>query len=243
MTNEAAKPAQTDAMTIKNIVLVHGAFTDGSCWAKIIPPLQQKGYNVVAVQNPMTSLADEVSATKRMIALQNGPVLLVGHSWGGVVITEAGDEPQVAGLVYLTAYAPEVGQSANDASAPFGWTEGQKQIRVDSEKFAYVTPEGMLENIAEGLPMAERKLALAVQGQSYGPMFDEKVTVAAWNNKPTWALISTKDRMLQPAMEEAMAKRMNAKTTVVATCHMVILEAPEEVVNVLDEAARQALTL
>jgi pimeloyl-ACP methyl ester carboxylesterase len=243
MTSEAAKPAQTGAMTIKNIVLVHGAFTDGSCWAKIIPPLQQKGYNVVAVQNPMTSLAGEVSATKRMIALQDGPVLLVGHSWGGVVITEAGDEPQVAGLVYLTAYAPEIGQSANDSSAPFGWTEGQKQIRVDSEKFAYVTPEGMLENIAEGLPMAERKLALAVQGQTYGPMFDEKVTVAAWNSKPTWAVVSTKDRMLPPAMEEAMAKRMNAKTTVVATCHMVILETPEEVVNVLDEAARQALTL
>jgi pimeloyl-ACP methyl ester carboxylesterase len=243
MINQSAEPAQTGAMTIKNIVLVHGAFTDGSCWAKIIPPLQQKGYNVVAVQNPMTSLADEVSATKRMIALQKGPVLLVGHSWGGVVITEAGDEPQVAGLVYLTAYALEIGQSANDASAPFGWSEGQKQIRVDSEKFAYVTPEGMLENIAEGLPMAERKLALAVQGQSYGPMFDEKVTVAAWNNKTTWALISTRDRMLQPAMEDAMAKRMNAKTTVVQTCHMVILEAPEEVVKILDEAAQQALTL
>ena len=151
---------------VKNIVLVHGAFTDGSCWAKIIPPLQEKGYNVVAVQNPMTSLADEVAATKRMIALQEGPVILAGHSWGGVVITEAGDGPQVAGLVYITAYAPEVGESANDAGAPYGWTDGQKQIRVDSEKFAYVTPEGMLQNIAEGLPMEERKLALAVQGQS-----------------------------------------------------------------------------
>ena len=229
--------------TVKNIVLVHGAFTDGSCWAKIIPLLQEKGYNVVAVQNPMTSLADEVSATQRIITLQDGPVILAGHSWGGVVITEAGDDPKVAGLVYLTAYAPEAGESANDAGAPFGWTDGQKQIRVDSEKFAYVTPEGMLENIAEGVPMAERTLALAVQGQSYGPMFDEKVTVAAWKDKPTWAVISTKDRMLQPSMEEAMAKRMKARTTVVETCHMVILEEPESVVRVLDEAAQQALTV
>jgi pimeloyl-ACP methyl ester carboxylesterase len=231
----------SNAKTIKNIVLVHGAFTDGSCWAKIIPLLQAKGYNAVAVQNPLTSMADEVSATKRMIALQDGPVILVGHSWGGVVITQAGDHPKVAGLVYVTGYAPEVGQSANDAGAPYGWSEGQKQIRVDAEKFAYVTPEGMLDNIAEGLPMEERTLALAVQGQSYGPMFDEKVTVTAWKDRPTWALISTKDRMLQPAMELAMAKRMNAKTTTVESCHMVILESPEVVAKIIDEAATQAL--
>lgn len=230
-----------ETVAVTNIVLVHGAFTDGSCWAKVIPPLQHRGYNVVAVQNPMTSLADDVAAAKRIIALQDGPVILVGHSWGGVVITQAGDEPKVVGLVYLTAYAPEIGESANDAGAPFGWTEGQKQIRVDSEKFAYVTPEGMLENIAEGLPMEERTLALAVQGQGYGPMFDEKVTVTSWKDKPTWAVISTKDRMLQPSMQEMMAKRMKAKTTVVSTCHMVILEAPEVVVAVLDQAAQQAL--
>jgi pimeloyl-ACP methyl ester carboxylesterase len=179
---------------VKNIVLVHGAFADGSSWSKVIPLLQEMGYHAVAVQNPMTSLADEVAFTKRIIALQDGPVVWVGHSWGGAVITQAGDDPKVLGLVYVTAYAPDVGQSANDASAPFGWTEGQKQIRVNGGGFATVTSEGMLEDIAEGLPVAERKLALAVQGQSYGPMFDEKLTVAAWKTKPTWAVISTKDR-------------------------------------------------
>jgi pimeloyl-ACP methyl ester carboxylesterase len=127
------------ASVVKNIVLVHGAFADGSSWSKVIPLLQEMGYHVVAVQNPMTSLADEVAFTKRIIALQDGPVILVGHSWGGAVITQAGDDPQVAALVYVAAYAPEVGQSANDASAPFGWTEGQKQIRVDSNKFATIT--------------------------------------------------------------------------------------------------------
>jgi pimeloyl-ACP methyl ester carboxylesterase len=227
---------------VKNIVLVHGAFADGSSWSKVIPILQQLGYNAVAVQNPLISLADEVAFTKRIIALQDGPVLLVGHSWGGAVITQAGDGPKVAGLVYVTAYAPEVGQSANDASGPFGSTEGQKQIRVDSEKFATITTEGMLERIAEGLPLAERKLFLAVQGQSYGPMFDEKLTVAAWKTKPTWAVISAKDQMLPPAMEQASAEKMGAVTTTISTCHMSILELPETIAAVIDEAAKLALS-
>ena len=226
---------------VKNIVLVHGAFADGSRWSKVIPILEQMGYNAVAVQNPLLSLADEVAFTKRIIGLQDGPVILVGHSWGGAVITEAGDDSKVAGLVYVTAYAPEAGQSANDASGPFGWTEGQKQIRVDSEKFATVTSEGMLERIAEGLPLADRKLFFAVQGQSYGPMFDEKLTVAAWKTKPTWAVISTKDQMLPPAMELASSKTIGAVTTTISACHMSILEAPDLVADVIDEAAKNAL--
>lgn len=227
---------------VKNIVLVHGAFADGSSWSKVITILQEMGYNAVAVQNPMTSLSDEVSFTKRIIALQDGPVILVGHSWGGAVITQAGDDPKVAGLVYVTAYAPEVGQSANDASSPFGWTEGQKQIRLDSEKFATVTSEGMLERIAEGLPIADRRLAFAVQGQSYGPMFDEKLSVAAWKDKPTWALISNKDQMLPPAMQQSAAEKMGATVTTLSTCHMSILESPDSVARVIDEAAKTALT-
>jgi pimeloyl-ACP methyl ester carboxylesterase len=199
-------------------------------------------YHAVAVQNPLTSLADEVAFTKRIIALQDGPVILVGHSWGGAVITEAGNDPKVAALVYVAAYAPEVGQSANDASAPFGWTEGQKQIRVDREKFATLTSEGMLENVTEGLPMAEREQALAVQGQSYGPMFDEKLTVAAWKTKPSWFVVSANDRMLPPAMEQSAAKKMGAVTTTLPTCHMVMLQQPAAVAGVIDDAARNALT-
>ena len=157
------------------------------------------------------------------------------------MITQAGDDPKGVGLVYVAAYVPEVGQSANDASSPFGWTEGQKQIRLDGLKFATLTSQGMLEDVTEGLPIEERKLAFAVQGQSYAPMFDEKLTVAAWKTKPTWAIVSAKDRMLPPGMEAASAKKMGAVTTTLSTCHMVILEKPSEVAKVIGEAASNAL--
>jgi pimeloyl-ACP methyl ester carboxylesterase len=229
------------ATHVKNIVLVHGAFADGSSWSKVIPLLQKMDYHIVTVQNPMTSLADEAAFTKRIIALQEGPVILVAHSWGGAVITQAGDDPKIAGLVYVTAYAPEVGESSNDAGTPYGWTAGQKQIRVTADKFATLTTEGMLNYVTEGLPMEDRLLALATQGQSYGPMFDEKLTVAAWKTKPNWALISTQDQMLPPAMEAMMAKRMGAVTVSVDSCHMVIQQLPNEVASLIDQAARNAL--
>jgi len=159
----------------------------------------------------------------------------------GAVIAQSGDDPKVVGLVYVVAYVPEVGQSANDASSPFGWTEGQKQIRLDGLKFATLTSQGMLEDVTEGLPIEERKLAFAVQGQSYARMFDEKLTVAAWKTKPTWAIVSAKDRMLPPGMEEASAKKIRAVTTTLSMCHMVILGKPSEVARVIDKAVTNAL--
>jgi pimeloyl-ACP methyl ester carboxylesterase len=188
--------AQAQQQPVKNIVLVHGAFADGTSWGKVIPILEDRGFHVVAVQNPLTSLSDDVNATRRIMALQDGPIILVGHSWGGAVITEAGDDPKVAGLVYVAAYVPDVGESANETSAPFGPTPGQKAIQVDSHKFACMSAEGILNSFADGLPMSERRLVLAVQGQIYGPMFDEKLTRAAWRSKPSWHVISTKDRTL-----------------------------------------------
>jgi pimeloyl-ACP methyl ester carboxylesterase len=225
---------------VKTIILVHGAFADASSWSKLIPILETDGYHVVAVQNPLTSLADDVAATKRIIALQDGPVILVGHSWGGAVITQAGDDPKVRGLVYVAAYAPDVGQSANDASGPFGLTEGQRQIRVDESKFAYMTPEGILDDFAQGLPVPERKIVLAVQGESYGPMFDEKLSVATWKTKPSWVVISAKDRMLQPAMERDEETRLHATATTLPTCHLAMLEEPKKVAVVISDAARKA---
>jgi pimeloyl-ACP methyl ester carboxylesterase len=123
----------------------------------LIPILEARGFHVTAVQNPLTSLADDANATRRIIALQNGPVILVGHSWGGAVITEVGDDPKVAGFVYVAAYAQDIGKSANDTSAPFGLTPGQKSIRVDSQHFASMSEEGILNHFAQGLPMSERR--------------------------------------------------------------------------------------
>jgi pimeloyl-ACP methyl ester carboxylesterase len=223
---------------VKNVVLVHGAFADATSWSRVIPLLEADGYHVSAVQNPLTSFADDVAATRRMVALQEGPVLLVAHSWGGAVITQAGDVPQVVGLVYVSAYAPDAGQSANDASAPYGWTEGQKQIRLDSAKFATETFQGVSQDIAQKLPLADQKLFFATQGQSYGPMFDEKLTVAAWRTKPTWVLISSNDRMLPPEMEKAEVARLKAVASItLPTGHMSIQEEPAKVVALIEAAA------
>jgi pimeloyl-ACP methyl ester carboxylesterase len=234
----AQRPTQ---QKVKNIVLVHGAFADGTSWSKVIPILEARGYHVTAVQNPLTSLTDDVAATKRILALQDGPTILVGHSWGRAVITVAGDDPKVAGLVYVAAYAPDAGASANETSTPFGVTPGQKAITVDAQHFASLSPVGVFESFAQGLPMQDRRLVLAVQGQSYGPMFDEKVTVASWKSKPSWHIISSQDRMLPPAMEEAGAKKTHGKAVVLQTCHVAMLQEPEKVADVIDEAATHAL--
>jgi len=226
---------------VKNIVLVHGAFADGTSWGKLIPILEARGFHVIAVQNPLTSLKDDVDATRRAIALQNGPVILVGHSWGGAVITEAGEDPRVAGLVYVAAYTPDAGTSANETSTPFGITPGQKAIQVDSEHFASLSQEGVFESFAQALPMQERRLVLAVQGQSYGPMFDEKLTHAAWKSRPSWHVISTQDRMLPPPMEEAGAKKSGGKAVPLPTCHVAMLQLPEKVADVITEAANNSL--
>jgi pimeloyl-ACP methyl ester carboxylesterase len=222
---------------VKNIVLVHGAFADGTSWAKVIPLLEARGFHVVAVQNPLTSLSDDAKATRRIIAMQDGPVILVGHSWGGAVISEVGDDPKVAGLVYVAAYVPDVGKSANDTSTPFGATPGQKAIQVDSYHFARMSEEGIINSFADGLPMAERRLVLAVQGQIYGPMFDDKLKHAAWKSKPSWHVIATKDRTLCPAMEEAGAKKAGGVAIAIPTCHVAMLQEPLKVADIITEAA------
>jgi pimeloyl-ACP methyl ester carboxylesterase len=233
--------AQSQQQLVKNIVLVHGAFADGSSWAKVIPILESRGFHVVAVQNPLTSLGDDVNATRRIIAQQDGPVILVGHSWGGAVISEAGEDPKVAGLVYVAAYVPNVGASANETSNPFGPTPGQLAIKVDAQHFASLSEEGVVHSFAEGLPMPERRLVLAVQGQIYGPMFDEKLTHAAWKTKPSWHVIATKDHTLSPAMEEAGAKKAGGKAILVPTCHVAMLQEPQKVADVITEAANNVV--
>jgi pimeloyl-ACP methyl ester carboxylesterase len=223
---------------VKNIVLVHGAFADGSSWSKVIPILEAHGFHAVAVQNPLTSLADDVNATRRIIAMQDGPVILVGHSWGGAVITEAGDDPKVVGLVYVAAYVPDVGMSASDTGKPFGITPAHRAIQVDPQHFVRMSEDGILNSFADGLLMAERRLVLAIEGQTYGPMLDEKLTHAAWKSKPSWHVIAMNDRTLSPAMEEAGAKKANGIAISIPTCHVTMLQEPQQVADVIMQAAK-----
>jgi pimeloyl-ACP methyl ester carboxylesterase len=197
----------------KTVVLVHGAFADGSSWEKVIPLLQAKGLKVVAVQNPLTSLADDVAATKRAIEAQSGPVILVGHSWGGTVITEAGAHDKVAALVYVAAFAPDAGQSSNDLGKDGPPAPGLANIRPDSAGFLSLTLETVARDFAQDLPAAQTAVMAVTQGPISGKNFDERVTNAAWKSKPSWYIVAEKDRMIQPDLQRAMAKKINARTT------------------------------
>ena len=221
----------------KTVVLVHGAFADGSSWEKVIPLLQAKGLKVVAVQNPLTTLADDVAATKRAIDAQGGPVILVGHSWAGTVITEAGAHDKVAALVYVAAFAPDEGQSSNDLGKDGPPPPGSANIRPDSAGFLSLTPEGVARDFAQDLPAAQAAVMAVTQGPIAGKTFDERVTNAAWKTKPSWFIVAEKDRMIQPDLERAMAKKINARTTALPTSHVPMLSRPNDVATVILAAA------
>jgi pimeloyl-ACP methyl ester carboxylesterase len=223
---------------VHNIVLVHGAWADGSSWSKLIPLLQAKGFHVVAVQNPLNSLADDVAATKRAIALQDGPVLLVGHSYGGGVITEAGNDPKVAGLVYVAAFAPDAGEAVGELGKEFPPPPGLAEMRPDAGGYLSLTPKGMDENFAPDLPAAARKLMTATQGPTNGACFGAKITSAAWRTKPSWYVVATNDRMIPPDLERKFAKAMNAKTLSLPSSHVPMLSHPAEVASFVADAAK-----
>jgi len=230
--------AQTSIpISVKNIVLVHGAWADGSSWSKVIPLLEARGFHVVAVQNPLTSLADDVAATNRTIDSQDGPVLLVGHSYGGVVITEAGNNPKVVGLVYVAAFAPDAGESAGSLAKPYGPTPGGAEIRPIADGFLVITPKGILEDFAQDLPLSEKTDLIATQGATQGAVLGATITTAAWRTKPSWFVIASNDHMIAPEQEIATAKRMNAKTLTLPTSHVAMLAMPKEVAAFIADAA------
>lgn len=228
--------AQT-ASGAKTVILVHGALADASSWNRIIPLLQAKGLKVVAVQNPLTSLADDVAATERAIAAESGPVVLVGHSWGGVVITQAGSDPKVTGLVFVAALAPDAGQSANDMLAGQAPAPGSAEFRKDAAGFISVTAKGMAEDFAQDLPASDTAVMAVTQAPIAGTCFDDKVSKVAWKTKPSWYIVATQDRMLAPAFEKAMAEHIRAVTSSLPASHAVLLSKPAEVAQVIAEAA------
>jgi pimeloyl-ACP methyl ester carboxylesterase len=222
---------------IKNVVLVHGAWADGSSWSKIIPLLAAKGLHVVAVQNPLTSFADDVAATKRMIDAQDGPVLLVGHSYGGAIITEAGNNPKVAGLVYVAAFAPDTGETPGGLAKPFGPTPLFANIQPIADGFLLLTAKGVNEDFAQDLSPADRALVLATQGATLGAVLEAKISAAAWRTKPSWFVVASNDRAIAPEQEKFTAKRMNAKTLVLASSHVPMISKPKDVSDFIVTAA------
>jgi len=186
---------------------------------------------------PLTSFADDVAATRRAIAAQDGPTILVGHSYGGVVITEAGNDPKVAGLVYVAAFAPDAGQSIGEISKEFPKPAGLDELRPQADGFLLLSPKGLEEDFAQDLTASEKALLVAVQPQTAGAIFEAKPTAAAWRNKPSWYIVSSNDRMISPEQERAMAAQIKATTTVLPASHVVMLSQPAAVARVIEQAA------
>ncbi|WP_263359086.1 alpha/beta fold hydrolase [Acidicapsa ligni] len=225
-------------MHIHNIVLVHGAWADGSSWSKVIPILESKGFHVTAVHLPFTTLAEDVATVKRTLALQDGPVLLVGHSYGGAVITEAGNDPKVTRLVYVAAFAPDSGQSAGDLNNEFPAPPGDKEFRPDAQGFLSLTDKGIAEDFAPDLSAAEIKILAATQGQTSGPNeLGAKVTQAAWRDKPSSYIVADHDRMIAPELEKKLAQQMHAKTIHIPSSHVPMLSHPTQVAAFIADAA------
>jgi len=229
-------PTASTVLATATVILVHGAWADGSSWNKVISRLQHKGAEVVAVQNPLTSLDDDVAAVDRAIKAAKGSVILVGHSWGGVVITQAGVAPKVKGMVYVAAFAPDPGQSVNDLGNGAPPTPGLKEVVADAAGFLKITPKGIEEDFAQDLPRSEAAVLAATQGPTAARAFDDKVVKAAWHDKPTWYIVSKQDRMIAPADEPAMAHAIGAHTLEVDASHVSILSKPDAVTSVILEA-------
>ncbi len=237
----AARPAQEASVpAIKNIVLVHGAFADGSSWAKVITILQSKGFTVTAVQIPLTSLADDVAATRRALALQHGPAVLVGHSWAGVVITEAGMDPKVAGLVYVAAFGPDVGETVEELGKAYPPPPSFAAPIVDQEGFMSLPTEAVVEHFASDLPEAEARVVAATQVPIAVAAFGAQVSAAAWKTKPSWYIVSAQDGAIAPDEERFFAKRMRATTTELPSSHLAMLSHPDAVATVIIDAATKA---
>jgi pimeloyl-ACP methyl ester carboxylesterase len=233
----AITPAMAADAPPKTVVLVHGAFADGSSWSKVIPLLEAKGLRVVAVQNPLSSLAADADAAKRVIDTAPGPVILVGHSWGGQVISQAGVNDKVKALVYVAAFALPKGQSVNGASAggpPAPWLA---ELQPDAAGYVRLSDKAVATYFAQDLPAADIAVVAATQGPTFGGAFDDKLTEAAYLTRPSWYIVATKDGMIPPPVEEAMAAGIMAKVTAIEGSHVVMLSQPEAVAKVILEAA------
>lgn len=222
----------------KNVVLVHGLFADGSCWSEVIARLQAKGLNATAVQNPLTTLPEAVAAAERVLARQDGPTVLVGHSFSGMIVTEAGVHPKVSALVYVAARAPDAGEDYTALAKTYPTPPASAGIVFDGEE-GRLSEAAFLRDFAGDLPEAKAKVLYAVQQPFQKALLTGKTTQAAWRSKPSFYAVSTDDRTINPDLERFMAKRMGATTIEVKASHLALISQPDAIANLILQAAGQ----
>jgi len=233
----AATPAAASTR-IRNVVLVHGLFADGSCWSEVIPRLQAAGLNAISVQNPLTTLPEAVVSAERVLARQDGPTVLVGHSFSGMIVTEAGMHPNVSALVYVAARAPDAGEDYTALAKTYPTPPATAGIVFDGDE-GRLGEEAFLRDFAGDLPAAKAKVLYAVQQPFQKALLAGKTTQAAWHAKPSFYAVSTEDRTINPDLQRFMAKRMGAKTIEVRASHLALISHPDEIARLILEAAGQ----
>jgi len=220
----------------RNVVLVHGLFADGSCWTEVIARLQAAGLNTTSVQNPLTTLPEAVASAERVLARQDGPTVLVGHSFSGMIVTEAGVHPNVSALVYVAARAPDAGEDYTALAKGYPTPPASAGILFDGDE-GRLSKEAFLRDFAGDLPEAKAMVLYAVQEPFQKALLAGKTTNAAWRSKPSFYAVSTEDRTINPDLERFMAKRMGAKTIEVKSSHLSLISHPDAIAQLILEAA------
>jgi pimeloyl-ACP methyl ester carboxylesterase len=220
----------------RNVVLVHGLFADGSSWSEVIARLQTAGLNVTSVQNPLTTLPEAVASAERVLARQDGPTVLAGHSFSGMIVTEAGMHPNVSAVVYVAARAPDAGEDYTELAKRFPAPPASAGIVFDGDE-GRLSETAFLRDFAGDLPKSKAMALYAVQEPFQKALLTGKTTHAAWRSKPSFYAVSTKDRTINPDLERFMAKRMSAKTIELNSSHLSLISHPEEITRLILEAA------
>jgi pimeloyl-ACP methyl ester carboxylesterase len=236
--SSAGMAANATRPTPRNVVLVHGLFADGSCWSEVIARLQAVGLNVTSVQNPLTTLPEAVASAERVLARQDGPTVLVGHSFSGMIVTDAGMHPNVSALVYVAARAPDAGEDYTALAKTYPTPPATAGIIFDGDE-GRLSEEAFLRDFAGDLPETKAKVLYAVQQPFHKALLTGKTTNAAWRSKPSYYAVSTEDRTINPDLERFMAKRMGAKTIEVKASHLALISHPDEIAYLILEASGQ----
>jgi pimeloyl-ACP methyl ester carboxylesterase len=233
--SSAMAVAQVEA---KSVVLVHGAFADGSSWHKVIPLLEKAGLKVIAVQNALQSLESDVATTRRAIRDAEGPVVLVGHSYGGIVITEAGNDAKVRSLVYVAAYAPDSGEAQSDIASRYPQQESRAEYIRDADGYLRISDAGIAKYFAADLPAAEQRLVAIVQGRLHASTLATRVGRAAWRDKPTFMAVATNDAIIPPQLQKDQVERARAMAVEVPSSHVAMLSFPDKISDLIIRAAK-----